>query len=153
MSVKKLIWVLGLSVLLAACSTNNYLAANSPAWRDNSARNMGVRHLLGRGVEQNDVKAFNYFTKAATQGDVLAQNELAYLYAAGRGTPRNNKLAFEWYKKAASSGLSSAQYNLGLMYLRGVGTAADKTLAMEWFKKSAGQGFAPAQAALSQNRA
>ena len=148
MSITKILGILGLSVLLAACSTNNYVASNSKAYRDNSPRNMGVRYLLGRGVQQNDEKAFYYFNKAAGEGDVLAQNELAYLYAAGKGTPRNNALAFRWYKKAAAHGLASAQYNLGLMYLHGVGTEKNKTLAMEWFKKSADHGFAPARSAL-----
>jgi TPR repeat protein len=142
--------LMGLSMLLAGCSTNNYLAANSPAYRDNSPRNMGVRYLLGRGIEQDNQKAFYYFNKAALQNDVLAQNELAYLYAAGKGTPRNNALAFKWYKQAAEHGLASAQYNLAIMYLRGVGTEPNKALAMEWFKKSAAHGFEPARAALSR---
>jgi TPR repeat protein len=148
MSVKKIVWLAGLSVLLAGCSTNNYPTAHTPAFSDNSPRNMGVRYLLGRGVVQDDQKAFYYFNKAALQGDVLAQNEVAYLYAAGKGTPRNQALAFSWYKKAAEHGLASAQYNLGLLYLRGLGTAPNKTLAMEWFKKSAEHGFPPARTAL-----
>src|SRR5437870_13579524 len=101
MSIKKLLLLGGLSVLFAGCSTNNYLAQNSAAWSDNSPRNMGVRYLLGRGVEQDDKKAFYYFNKAALQGDVLAQNEVAYLYGAGIGTARHNGLAFNWYEQAA----------------------------------------------------
>lgn len=150
MSAYKILVFTGLSMLLAACSTNNYLAANSPAYSDNSPRNVGVRHLLGRGVMQDDEKAFYYFNKAANQGDALAQNEVAYLYAAGKGTQRNSEKAFHWYKKAADQGLASAQYSLGLMYLRGVGTAEDKAVALSWFKKSAELGFEPAQFALKK---
>lgn len=149
MSIKKLLLLVGLSVLFTGCSTNNYLAQNSAAWSDNSPRNMGVRYLLGRGVEQDDKKAFKYFNQAALQGDALAQNEIAYMYAAGKGTVRNNALAFTWYQKAAQQNLTSAQYNLGLMYLRGIGTAQNKEMAREWFKKSASSGFEPARMALS----
>lgn len=149
MFIKNILSILGLSVLLAACSTNNYLAANSRAYSDNSKGNMGVRYLLGRGVKQDNEKAFYYFNKAAAEGDVLAQNEVAYLYAAGKGVPRNNTLAFHWYKKAAAHGLASAQYNLGLMYLHGLGTEKNASLAMESFKKSAAHGFEPAHIALN----
>ena len=135
MTIKKLLLLMGLSVLFAGCSTNNYLAQNSAAYSDNSPRSIGVRYLLGRGVEQDDKKAFYYFNKAASQGDVLAQNEIAYMYAAGKGTAKNNALAFSWYKKAAEQNLASAQYNLGLMYLRGVGTATNKAASVEWFKQ------------------
>jgi TPR repeat protein len=151
MTIKKLLLLMGLSVLFAGCSTNNYLAQNSAAYKDNSPRNVGVRYLLGRGVDQDDKKAFYYFNKAALQGDVLAQNEVAYLYAAGKGTAKNNGLAFSWYKKAAEQNLASAQYNLGLMYLRGIGTAPNKAAAMQWFKKSAALGFEPARVALPKS--
>lgn len=147
---QKWLWLVGLSVLLASCSTSNYLAANSAAYSDNSPRNKGIRYLLGRGVPQDNQRAFYYFSKAAHQGDVLAQNEIAYMYAAGKGTPRNQALAFDWYKQAATHGLASAQYNLGLMYLHGIGTAKDKTLAMVWIKKSAANGFHPARTKLAQ---
>ncbi len=150
MSVQKLLWLSGLSIILAACSTSNYLPANSPAWRDNHPRNIGVRYLLGRGVMQDDKQAFYYFDKAAQQGDALAQNEVAYLYAAGKGTPRNLEKSFYWYHKAAEHGLSSAQYNLGLMYLRGIGTSPNKKMAMEWFEKAAAHGFEPAKIAVGK---
>lgn len=150
MSIKKLLLLVGLSMLFAGCSTSNYLGNNSSAYSDNSPKSMGVRYLLGRGVEQNDEKAFYYFNKAAEENDPFAQNELAYMYAAGKGTQKSYKKAFSWYHKAAEHGLASAQYNLGLMYLRGLGTAPNKALAKEWFTKSAAHGFEPARMALGQ---
>lgn len=153
MLIKKWFLLVGLSFLFAGCSTNNYLAQNSAAYRDNSPTNMGVRYLLGRGVEQNSQKAFAYFNKAALEGDVFAQNEVAYMYAAGKGTQKNNALAFSWYKKAAEHNLASAQYNLGLMYLHGIGTLPDKAAAQTWIKKSAAHGFEPARTALERSGA
>jgi TPR repeat protein len=153
MSIKKLLSLLsliGLSVLFAGCSTNNYLPATSSAYGDNSPTSTGVRYLLGRGVPQDNKQAFYYFNQAAKQGDLFAENEIAYMYAAGKGTSRNYEKSFYWYKKAAGHGLSSAEYNLGLLYLHGLGTAPDKTQAIEWFKKSAAHGFEPARIALTR---
>jgi uncharacterized protein len=145
MSIHKVFLLVGLSMLFVGCSTSKYYDPQSVALRDNSPKNMGVRYLLGRGVQQDDQKAFYYFSKAANQGDALAQNELAYLYASGKGTPPNNVLALKWYQQAADQGLASAQYNLGWMYLHGIGTAPNKALGKQWIKKSADHGFIPAR--------
>lgn len=144
MSIRKAVLVMGLSVLLGGCSTGGYLGDGFGS----SPSKLGVRYLLGRGVPQNDQKAFYYFNQAAEAGDPLAQNEVAYLYAAGKGTPRNYPKALFWYEKAANHGLASAAYNLGLMYLHGLGTPANKAKATEWFKVSAAKGFEPAREAL-----
>lgn len=146
---KKSLILLGLSILFVGCSTNKYYGNNSTTYSDNSAKSMGVRYLLGRGVPQNDAMAFSYFKKAADEGDPFAQNELGYLYAAGKGTPRDNAKAFSWYKKAAEHGLASAQYNVGLFYLHGMGVQADAAQARAWFQKSAAHGFEPARLALN----
>lgn len=150
MSIKRLLIWIGLSILFTGCSTGKYYGNNSTAYSDNSPKSMGVRYLLGRGVEQNNEKAFYYFSKAANDGDPFAQNEVAYMYAAGKGTQRDNGKAFYWYKEAADHGLASAQYNVGLFYLHGLGVTADKTKAMAWFAKSSAHGFEPATIALAR---
>lgn len=150
MSIKNLVLLLGLCVLFTGCSTTKYYDQHSVALSDNSAKNMGIRYLLGRGVEQNNEKAFYYFTKAANQGDALAQNELAYMYAAGKGAQRDNEKALKWYQQAAKQGLASAQYNLALMYLNGLGTSPNQALGEQWLKESASRGFEPARAKLAQ---
>lgn len=147
MFVKKLITVCGLSILLAACSTGRINNSNDHYVKGTPSQ-MGVQYLLGRGVPQDDAKAFYYFSQA--DNEPAAQNELAYLYAAGKGTDQNYNKAFYYYKKAAEHGLASAQYSLGLFYMRGLGTEPNKTLALEWFKKSADQGFEPAKRAVKK---
>jgi TPR repeat protein len=152
MSIRKLMLIMGLSMLFAGCSTGGYVDSHSSAYGDSSPKSMGVRYLLGRGVEQNNEKAFGYFSQAANNGDAFAQNELAYLYAAGKGTPRDYAKSIYWYTKAADQGLASAQYNLGLMHLRGMGTPPNKVVAIQWFQKSAAHGFEPARLALQQTK-
>lgn len=147
MTIKKLIVLVGLCALFAGCSTmGNSQADNVP----NTTAGMGERYLLGRGVSQDYQKAFVYFSKAAEEGDVFAQNELGYLYAAGKGTPQDNAKALVWYKQAAEHGLASAQYNVGLMYLYGLGTVPNKVEAMKWFHQSAASRFEPALKAVAR---
>jgi uncharacterized protein len=153
MSIKQLALLMGLSVLLAACSTGGYHHFTLKAASDeNYAAKMGVRYLLGRGVKQDDGRAFFYFQEAAKSGDRYAQNELAYMYAAGKGTKRNKKKAFLWYQRAANQGLPSAEFNLGLMYLHGIGTQQNRPLAKHWIESAAHSGFEPAKQLLATER-
>src|SRR3990167_872338 len=148
MGIKIIVLVVSCLVFLAGCQTNPYGGFPYNVTVHKSASELGVMYLLGRGVPQDDEKAFYYFSRAARADDPFAQNELAYLYAAGKGTAKNPELAFYWYQKAANTGLASAEYNLGLMYLSGFGTEKNRALGISWVKKSAAHGFLPAQTAL-----
>jgi TPR repeat protein len=150
MFLRKILLLVGISVLLAGCASTQYRGGDSYVYSHDDTKSLGVRYLLGRGVQQDDKKAFYYFRKAANEGDPFAQNELAYLYAAGKGTSQDYIKSLTWYKKAADQGLSSAQYNLGLMYGRGLGTPRNQKEARIWLQKSAAQGFEPARIALRQ---
>lgn len=150
MFIKKLILWMGLSMLLVGCSTGRHVESTST--QHLSDNELGMRYLLGRGVPQDDAKAFSYFNQAAKGDDAFAQNELGYLYAAGRGTSQDYAKSFINYEKAANQGLTSAQYNLGLLYLHGLGTSANKTLALQWMQKAAAKGFEPAKQALVKYR-
>jgi TPR repeat protein len=149
MSIKKLILLMGLSVLFAGCSTSGDYNDNTQTSTVPPTR-MGMRYLLGRGVPQDDQKAFAYFSQASAQDDAFAQNELAYMYAAGKGTKQDYGRALFWYQKAADHDLASAQYSLGVLYLRGLGTSPNKEMARKWFKRSADHGFEPAVKALAR---
>ncbi len=149
MSIKKLLLLLGLSMLFAGCSTGGDYSQITPTSKVDPAK-AGMRYLLGRGVPQDNAKAFGYFSQAAAQDDAFAQNELGFMYAAGKGTKQDYAKALFWYQKAADHDLASAQYNLGLLYQRGLGTPPNKELAHKWFKRSADHGFEPAIKALNR---
>jgi TPR repeat protein len=149
MFVRNLLLLVGLSVLLAGCSTGRYSGYDYAASHSASPTEMGSRYLLGRGVPQNNEMAFSYFSQAGEE-DPSAQNELGYMYATGKGTTQDYRKAIYYYEKAANNGLASAQYNLGLLYLHGLGTEPNKTVAMKWFQLSAAHGFEPAKQALKK---
>jgi len=137
--------------LIVSCASNRNINPPNSAAKKATASEMGVQYLLGRGVPQDDSKAFHYFSQAANDDeDPLAQNELAYLYMSGKGTTKDDKKSFYYYQKAANQGLASAQYNLAILYQNGIGTEPNQALAKEWLEKSAAHGFEPARKALSQ---
>ena len=102
----------------------------------------------GEGVEEDIAKVFEWYQKAAEQGFVKAQYELAYMYEQGEGVKKDIAKAFQWFQKAALQGDEDAQYELAYMYEKGKGVEEDKAKAFEWYKKAALQGHVDAQAEL-----
>lgn len=83
--------------------------------------------------------------KAATKGDLRAQNNLGYLFEHGLGITQDYIQALQWYSRAAEGGLADAQYNLATLYHYGRGVAQNHKAAYEWYLQAAGAGFADAQ--------
>ena len=88
---------------------------------------------------------FDETKAAAEQGDAVAQNNLAVMYALGDGVPENDAEAVKWYRKAADQGHAIAQSNLGAMYEKGNGVPENDAEAVRWYRKAADQGYAGAQ--------
>ena len=61
-----------------------------------------------QGVAQDYTKAFEWYQKAANQGDADAQYNVGYMYYQGQGVAKNFAKAIEWFKKAASQGNEDA---------------------------------------------
>ncbi|KAG0259061.1 copper transport protein ctr1, partial [Actinomortierella ambigua] len=96
-------------------------------------------------TNQNLQLAVKWFTKAAEQGDVYAQNIIGVMYAYGLGVDQNDEEAVKWYLKAAEHGDTNAQNNLGQMYADGQGVDQSDDEAVKWFTKAAEQGNAYGQ--------
>lgn len=109
---------------------------------------LGFAYEQGKGVEQNDTEAANWYRKAAEQGMDMAQRELGSAYENGRGVSKDINEAVEWYRKAAEGGDAEAQLFLGMMYVGGEGVQHDDVEALKWYRKAAEQGLAEAQWAL-----
>ncbi len=125
---------------------------------------LGRMYAAGDGVPQDDLKAFEYFSRIAddTTADapdtphsgVLASafNALgAYFLEGIKGTyvRSNPERAYEMFNYAASYfGDPNAQYNLARLYLEGTGVEQDPRKAARWFNLAAEKGHRPAQALL-----
>ncbi|MBF0157994.1 MAG: sel1 repeat family protein [Magnetococcales bacterium] len=84
--------------------------------------------------------------RAAHEGHVVAQSNLAIRYALGKGVPQDYKEAEKWCRVAAEKGDAKAQYNLGVMYQNDSGIVPqDNTEAEKWYRLAAEQSYAAAQ--------
>lgn len=95
--------------------------------------------------EQNYSEAIKWLTKAAENGDAVAQFNLAICYSNGQGVPKDDMETLTWIQKAAEQGLKEAQYNLGFYYYNGIIVPQDYSKAIIWYKKAAEQGLVEAQ--------
>ena len=100
---------------------------------------LGIKYENEEEVAKDEVKAFEWFQKAAEKGYANAQNKLGVMYANGKGVEKDDEKALEWFQKAAEQGDANAQNNLGVMYAYGKGVEKDDEKALEWFQKAADQ--------------
>lgn len=87
-------------------------------------------------------KAFEWFGKAAEQGDTEALFELGQMHAQGLGTKQDFEPAAENFLRAASQGHAKAAFNLGFLYAHGQGVDQDYAKAYQWYRVSQLQGYA-----------
>lgn len=103
---------------------------------------LGNAYRLGHGIDQDEVEAFSWYSRAAKAGNVQGQFNLALLYDQGLGVRANDTEALRWYLAAAKAGDGQAQFNLANMICLGRGCPADAKLAEQWYRKAAAQGEA-----------
>jgi TPR repeat protein len=66
-------------------------------------------------VEHDDAQGAKWYQKAATQGNIIAQCNLACCYEDGIGVPKDLVEACRWYSLAAKGGDTAAQSGLKLI--------------------------------------
>lgn len=96
---------------------------------------LGIEYDYGDRSEDLD-EAIKWYTKAAEQGHVLAQNNLAFCYQR----QQNYEEALKWYRKAAEQNHAEAENAIGFFYYKGYGVEQDFTEAVRWYRKSAVHG-------------
>ncbi|ETR75262.1 exopolysaccharide production negative regulator [Afipia sp. P52-10] len=127
---------------------------------------LGRMYATGEGVDRDDLRAFDYFSRIANQhaedspSAPQAQIVANAFVALGRyyrdGIPNtrvriDRERAREMFHYAASYfGNADAQYNLARMYLDGVGSQRDPKYAARWLAQAAQKGQFQAQALLGQ---
>ncbi|KAK8892326.1 hypothetical protein M9Y10_029552 [Tritrichomonas musculus] len=106
-----------------------------------SQYSLGILYSIGKGVQIDKKKAFDYYMMAAEQGHVNAMFSVASCYSYGKGTELNKEKAFEFYLKAAEQGLDKAQFAVAHFLRFGEGgIQKNREKAIEWYQKAAEQG-------------
>lgn len=68
------------------------------------AHGISTRYAYGPDIRKDPEKAFRYFLRAASLGDVIAQQQLAAAYVTGSGTAVDLIKAYSWYAVLTSGG-------------------------------------------------
>ncbi len=97
---------------------------------------LACMNMHGKGIEKNQVAAFELFKAAANRGHSNSQNNLGFLFEEGIGTKKDLKQALTWYKKAADYNNPAALCNLGNMYEHGRGVPLNVDEALKLYQKS-----------------
>jgi TPR repeat protein len=96
-----------------------------------------------KGVPKSDVKAMDWYRKAAEQGYAIAQDELGLILLGWEGRDDNARAdAINWFRKAAEQAYALGQYHLGTMlYINDQGLGnTPYTEAITWYIKAVAQG-------------
>ena len=102
-----------------------------------SQKTLAKLYREGDIVEQNSMKAIEWYKKAGEQGDSESLYNIGQMYHNGDGVEINYTEAVKFYKKASTLGNKEAQYNLAWCYYNGYGVEKDKSCFIYWLKKSA----------------
>ena len=91
-------------------------------------------------MEEDERKAFEYYTKGSELGNANCQHNLANMYLLGNGVKKNIKKAAELCRKSAEQGYKLAQFALARAYERGLFGETDFDKMIEWGETAAENG-------------
>ena len=111
---------------------------------------LGVRYLLGRGVEADSTKAAYWFFKAAEQNMISSRFNLGILLYHGWGISWNPFESYSAFLICAEAGMHEAEFVVGLHYTENLVVPRDYAAALSWVRKAAEGGYAPAKEALPE---
>ena len=98
---------------------------------------LGYLYKFGESGEKNLDKSYQYFYKAAENGNPYGMFNVALANEQGNMVPKNLELAVFWYKKAVDADNTESMNNLGFLYEKGIGVEKDDRAAFELYKKAA----------------
>ena len=110
---------------------------------------VGLRYLLGEGVEADTLKGAFWIRRAADQNSADAQYNLGILEFNGLGIPWNPFDAYKLFKAAAGNGMAEAQYIFSMFLTENLVVQRNWEEAYVWIKKAADAGYHPAKEALA----
>jgi uncharacterized protein len=122
-----------------------FLLARRAAAGDAPAQHeLGIRYLLGMGVQADTVLAAQWIGKAAAGNVVPARFNLAILQYNGWGMKWDPFGAYRSLSWCAERDMMEADFFLGLFYIEGYVVPVNLPHALELVERSASKGFKPA---------
>ena len=111
---------------------------------ENGFYNLGLCHLRGRGMPQDEKRAFELFLKGAEMGHPGAINQVGLFYREGRVVEKNLETSAKWFEKSADLDNPLGYFYLARALQNGEGVARDEVRAAVLLEKSAAGGCAEA---------
>ena len=100
---------------------------------------IGKLYSFGYGVEQDYLKAAEWYEKSVAYNNPFASYSLGSLYYRGQGLEKDTEKAYKLFRMAAenkSKPNSYAAYELGKMCEDGIGTAKDSYASKNWYRQA-----------------
>lgn len=129
-------------VLSSSTAAQSYLQWMKEAEKGNHEKQylVGFAFLQGAGgAEKNYKKAFEWFSKAAKNGNSEACVSLGDMYNYGFSVRENDIRAGRWYLKASDMGNTEGMERMGDMYRFGSGVKKNYPEAVKWYRKAAAE--------------
>lgn len=115
---------------------------------------LGMLYHTGKGVKQDDRKAFELVHDAAEAGNLSACGHLAYFLYHGKGTAKDDEAALRWARKALDDEKNPyARYVMAMLYKDGKVVELDYLTALYKMKKLINEGMEEARQGLEWIRA
>jgi len=111
---------------------------------------MGRLYDNGWSVEKSYEKSFQWYLKAAKQGQPDAMANVGVAYKDGEGTAKSSKKAIYWFRKAIQEDHAEAMINLGVMYEKGEGLKQSYMEAAKLYAAAGDKGSAKGRAYLAE---
>ncbi len=111
---------------------------------------LGLRYLLGEGVEADTIKGAFWIQRAAEGGLTDALYNSGILYFNGMGVEWNPFKAYREFLVSAQQGSPEAQYILSMFLTENLVVPRNWQEAYRWLKEAAGVGYGPAKEALAE---
>ncbi|GBC52664.1 kinase-like domain-containing protein [Rhizophagus irregularis DAOM 181602=DAOM 197198] len=113
---------------------------------------LGLFYYYNIGIEEeNSIKAFELFSKAANNNYSIAQIYLAKCYYDGYGINRGKRMSFDWCEKSANNGSIIGKFYLGYCYEFGIGIMNNEKKSVYWYKEASKSGNTIAKLYLANN--
>jgi len=107
-----------------------------------SCYNMGLAYAYGDGVDKNDTKALEFYTKACNKDYFKSCSQAAIIYEESSTVKEDMKKAFNLYSHACGGGDAFACHNVAIYYSKRK-TEAMKSISRNFYTKACDDGYAP----------
>lgn len=109
----------------------------------------GLCYYYGHGVEEDEARAIELFTKAAENNNLHGQFSLAQIYINEEYENESYETAIDLFRNAAEEGCTSSQWYLGCAYWYGNGVEENEKEGMAWYQRAADNGNSVAMQSLA----